>query len=225
MTITDDSKNTASENTGLAAVSALIQKMSKTTGLGMVSMPYSALTSRYSAVAFFHQSHPEIIAYCRQLAAEEDVDLLDWLLRINFDTLGSEFDCTYEVLTDVYADNNQENEFYDDMVRLLIEHLLDDAYEAAPTDTQVASNAVNTGGEPTQSDTVLVKCDEVLSVAMKREILTNSFCFTVDDNGVVFDENGNQTDEYNTLQAIIYQAYESGARQAKSEIRKALGIQ
>lgn len=225
MTITDDSKNTAAENTGLAAVSALIQKMSKTTGLGMVSMPYSALTSRYSAVAFFHQSHPEIIAYCRQLAAEEDVDLLDWLLRINFDTLGSEFDCTYEVLTDVYADNNQENEFYDDMVRLLIEHLLADAYEAAPTDTQVASNTVNTGGEPTQSDTVLVKCDEVLSVAMKREILTNSFCFTVDDNGVVFDENGNQTDEYNTLQAIIYQAYESGARQAKSEIRKVLGIQ
>ena len=225
MTMTNDSKNTASENAGLAAVSALIQKMSKTTGLGMVSMPYSALTSRYSAVAFFHQSHSEIIAYCRQLAAEEDVDLLDWLLRIDFDTLGSDFDCTYEVLTDVYADNNKENEFYDDMVRLLVEHLLVDAYEVAPTDTHVADNTVNTGDEPTQSNTVLIKCDEVLSVTMKREILTNSFCFTVDDNGVVFDESGNQTDEYNTLQAIIYQSYESGARQAKSEIRKALGIQ
>lgn len=184
----------------------LFESINKETDGALGVVTADGLWSRYACAKFFNNYHPQVIAYCRKLAADKDIDMLDWMLAIDFDSLGSDFCCTYEVLTDVYADNNTENDFYDDMIKLLIDKLMDD----------VAASSKN----PLE-----LKVDEQLPVAIKREILTNKFCFTVTDDGKVFDEDGTETTSYNTLQDIIEQSYNSGYKQAKIEIRQAIGIE
>lgn len=96
----------------------------------------------------------EILAYCRMLANRSDQSLNDWLREnINFDVIGKGFTASNEILTDVYVMNNNQSKYYDEMIVVLIDYLLNTAPKAKDDGTEQAiADAYEQGYKQAQAD-------------------------------------------------------------------------